>query len=307
VEPTIADVTSFDKEETKNHDVPEEVQSSFNNATETIKPPFPEHLALTKMPEPPAFNLLEELQNLYVKIPLLQALRDIPVYARMMRDICVKNPSRKIKDPLTVHVMGDLSALMSGKAPPVKYGDPGHPTVSVQVGKTIIPRVLVDLGAAINIMNLETLQLLQLQNEVRDTPTILELADRSTIKPEGVIEDLSISVESLNYPADFEVLQYKTKLGAHPLILCRPWLATTDAFISFRSGSMTISNSYETKQLTLYPHATPRINNDNSVWVDFDDQPTQPLLTIRQALSLKDSTKDEVINNFICEPFSVTP
>ena len=70
---------------------------------------------------------------------------------------------------------------------------------------------------------------------------------------------------------------------------------------------MTISNGYETKQLTLYPHATPLVNNDNSVWVDFDDQPTQPLLTIGQALSLKDSTEDEVINNFICEPSSVTP
>jgi hypothetical protein len=70
---------------------------------------------------------------------------------------------------------------------------------------------------------------------------------------------------------------------------------------------MTISNGYETKQLTLYPHATPLANNDNSVWVDFEDQPTQPLLTIRQALSLKDSTEDEIINNFICKPSSVTP
>jgi hypothetical protein len=86
---------------------------------------------LTKTPEPPAFNILVELQNLYVKIPLLQALRDVPIYARKMRDICVKNPGRKTKDPLTVHVMGDLSALMSGKTPPVKYGDPGHPTVTV--------------------------------------------------------------------------------------------------------------------------------------------------------------------------------
>jgi hypothetical protein len=58
--------------------------------------------------------------------------------------------------------MGDLSALMSGKDPPVKYGDPGHPRVSMQIGKTIIPRVLVDLGAAINIMTLETSELLQL-------------------------------------------------------------------------------------------------------------------------------------------------
>ena len=65
---------------------------------------------------------------------------------------------------------------------------------------------------------------------------------------------------------------------------------------------MTISNGYETKQLTLYPHATPLANNDNSVWVDFEDQPTQPLLTIGQALSLKDSTEDEIINNFFASP-----
>jgi hypothetical protein len=92
--------------------------------------------------------------------------------------------------------MGDLSTLMSGKAPPVKYGDPDHPTVTVQIGKTIIPRFLVDLGAAINIMTLETSQLLQLNNAIKDTPTILELADHSTIKSEGVIEYLIISVES---------------------------------------------------------------------------------------------------------------
>ena len=102
--------------------------------------------------------------------------------------------------------MGDLAALMSGKTPPLKYGDPGHPTVTVQVGKTFVSRVLVDLGAAINIMTLETAQLLQLKNVIRETPTILELVDRSTIKPEGVIEDLIISVESWNYPADFVVL-----------------------------------------------------------------------------------------------------
>jgi hypothetical protein len=87
------------------------------------------------MPEPPAFNILGELQNLYVKIPLLQALRDVPIYAKTMQYICVKKPGRKTKDPLTVHVMGNLSTLMSGKVPPVKYGDLGHPTVSVQIGK----------------------------------------------------------------------------------------------------------------------------------------------------------------------------
>jgi len=69
---------------------------------------------------------------------------------------------------------------------------------------------------------------------------------------------------------------------------------------------MTISNGCETKQLTLYPHATPMINNDNSVWLDYEDDETQPILTVRQALTFKDSTEDELISNFISKPSSVS-
>ena len=63
----------------------------------------------------PQFNLLGELKNLYVKIPLLQALQDIPIYARTVRDLCTKKPERKPRDPPTVHVIGKLSALITGK------------------------------------------------------------------------------------------------------------------------------------------------------------------------------------------------
>jgi len=69
---------------------------------------------------------------------------------------------------------------------------------------------------------------------------------------------------------------------------------------------MTISNGCETKQLTLYPHATPMINNDDFVWLDYEDNDTQPIFTIRQSLTLKDTMEDEVISNFIFEPSSVT-
>jgi len=102
------------------------------------------------------------------------------------------------------------------------------------------------------------------------------------------------------------VLQTKAKLGGHPLILGRPWLATADAFISCTLGSMTISNGCETKQLTLYPHATPMINNEDYVGLDYEDNDIQPILTIGQALNLKNATEDELISNFISEPSSVT-
>jgi hypothetical protein len=124
--------------------------------------------------------------------------------------------------------------------------------------------VLVDLGEGINIMPIETIEFLQLRKKFRPTPTFLELFDYSTIKPEGVIDDLVISVDSWEYPIDFVVLQPKTHLGGHPLILGTPWLATADAFIGCRSSSMTISDGYDTKKFTLYPHATPSVEPKNS-------------------------------------------
>ena len=102
-----------------------------------------------------------------------------------------------------------------------KYDDPGNPTVTVQIGHTQIPNVLVDLGVAINVITIETVRKLGLTN-IRPTPTILELADRSTIKPEGIMDDLVISVDSWEYPTDFLVLQPKLQVGGHPLILGRP-------------------------------------------------------------------------------------
>ena len=159
--------------------------------------------------------------------------------------MCVKKPWRKPKDPPTVYVIGRLSKLLQGKNPLVKYGDPGKPTIIVQIDLVSISNTLVDLGAAINIMTSETLKLLGLKN-LRPTPTILELADRSTIWLEGILKDVVISITSWEYPMDFLVLQPKSKLGGHPLILGWPWLAIVDAYISCRMGDMTISNGVTT-------------------------------------------------------------
>ena len=57
------------------------------------------------------------------------------------------------------------------------------------------------------------------------------------------------------YLVDFLILQPKKNLGGHPLILGRPWLAITDAFIGCRSGSMIIAHGDERKHVTLYPPA----------------------------------------------------
>ena len=159
--------------------------------------------------EQPSFNLLGEFKNLYVRIPLLQDLHDVPIYAKTIRALVVKKPGRKPRDPPTVHVVRQLSERMMGKVPLSKYVDPGNPIVTVCIGKIQISHVLVNLGAPINVMTIETLKQLGLTN-IRPTPNILKMADRSTIKPEGVVEDVVVSSDSWEYHAYFVVLQPKS-------------------------------------------------------------------------------------------------
>ena len=149
--------------------------------------------------EKPQFNLLGELKNLYVKIPLLQALHDFPIYAKKIRDLCVRKLERNTRDPPTVHVIGKFFELIMGKTLLAKYDDPENPTITIHIGNTQIPNVLVYLGTTINVMTIETLKTLGLTN-LWPTPTILELADRSRTKLVGILDDLIFSVDSWEYP-----------------------------------------------------------------------------------------------------------
>jgi hypothetical protein len=69
---------------------------------------------------------------------------------------------------------------------------------------------------------------------------------------------------------------------------------------------MTISDGYDTKKITLYPHATPSAEPKNSLWMDTEDGSDMPVITIGKALSFKDEMEDELINYFICDPSVVT-
>ena len=89
---------------------------------------------------------------------------------------------------------------------PVKYGDLGNPILTVHINGVEIPNVLVDLGAAINVIITETMHALGLRN-LKHTPTMLELENQSIVKPIGKLEDITISVDSWHYPVDFLVLQ----------------------------------------------------------------------------------------------------
>jgi len=53
-----------------------------------------------------------ELRNVSIKIPLLQEIKYAPTYVKFIKDICTKRPSRKPKDPQTIHAVGKLAYVM---------------------------------------------------------------------------------------------------------------------------------------------------------------------------------------------------
>jgi hypothetical protein len=66
-------------------------------------------------------------------------------------------PSIKIKNPSSiVRVVGALSDLILVRKELIKYADHGNPIVTVHIQGCSFPNTLVDLGAGINILTMET-------------------------------------------------------------------------------------------------------------------------------------------------------
>lgn len=151
---------------------------------------------------------------------------------------------------------------MVGKTTIHKYLDQGCTIVKTHINGTEIPNTLIDLGEAINIMSKQAMEKLKLPN-LQYTPTLLQLADRSIIKPNGVSKDIYEYLDSWEYPIYFMVLIPKNNLGGHPLILARPWLDIANAFIISRSGNMFVADGSSTNKFTLYPPAKTMIEVEN--------------------------------------------
>ena len=106
----------------------------------------------------PEFDIINELINICVKIPLLQAIKDIPIYSKVIKELCIKKPGRKQKDPPIVHLIGELFEYISEQPRVTKYANLGNLIVTITINKVPIGNTLIDLGATINVMTVTTLE-----------------------------------------------------------------------------------------------------------------------------------------------------
>ena len=229
---------------------PERLIISEDSVKKNMPPPFPQALR-SKKKIPNQVEIWEVLRQVKVNIPLLDMIKQVPTYAKFLKDLCTVKKGLGIekKKFLTEQV----SAIIQSKTT-VKYKDPGSPTISVNIGGTCIDKALLDLGASVNLLPYSVYKQLGL-GELKPTNITLSLADRSMKIPKGIVEDVLVKVDKFYYPVDFVVLDTKTIASGPnhvPIILGRPFLATANAIINYRNGVMQLTFGNMTLELNIF-------------------------------------------------------
>ena len=159
----------------------------------------------------------------------------MPSYAKFLKEIL--GNKRKLEDYETVRLNEECFAIIQRKLPP-KLKDPRSFTIPCSIGGCTFNKVLCDLGASINLMPLSILQKLGL-DEPKLTNVSLQLANRSITYPRGILEDVLVKVDKFIFPVDFIILDMEEDHEI-PLILGRPFLATSRALIDVQQGNMVL-------------------------------------------------------------------
>ena len=128
------------------------------------------------------------------------------------------------------------------------------PTISVNIEGTCVEKALLDLGDNVNLLPYSVNKQLGL-GELKPTTITLSLVDRSINIPKGTVEDVLIQVEKFYYLVDFVVLDTKpveVRANYVPIILGRPFLATSNAIINFQNGVMQLTFGNITLELNIF-------------------------------------------------------
>jgi hypothetical protein len=186
-----------------------------------------------------------------INIPFLDAIQQVPSYAKFLMDLVTIK--RRTNVPKKAFLTEQVSSILQCKIP-IKYKDPGYPTIACMIGGTKVKRALLDLGASVNLLSYSVYVQLGL-GELKPTSMTLQLADRSVKVPRGIIEDVLIKVDKFYYPVDFIFLDTEPVMNVEiqiQVILGCPFLATANALINCRTGVMKLSFGNMTVELNIF-------------------------------------------------------
>ena len=125
---------------------------------------------------------------------------------------------------------------------------------------------MLDLGASINVMPLSIFKAFNL-GPLKDTRVVIQLADRSNVYPEGVVEDVLVKVNEFIFPADFYIVDMNddNSVNSTVLLLSRPFMSTVRTKIDVYEGTLSVEFDGEMIMFNIfdgmkYPNDTESIN-----------------------------------------------
>ncbi|XP_012435419.1 uncharacterized protein LOC105762044 [Gossypium raimondii] len=110
------------------------------------------------------------------------------------------------------------------------------------------------------------------QGPLKKTGVIIQLADRSIIYPEGLLEGVLIKVNELVFPTDFYIINMEddNSTNSSDILLTRPFLSIANAKIDVQSGTLTMEFDGEIVKFNVYevmshPNSLSNISSIDSI------------------------------------------
>ncbi|KAK1417596.1 hypothetical protein QVD17_26726 [Tagetes erecta] len=262
--------TPLSKESENLNKTKDEDQSVENNTT-----PYPSALSQPIRKSvfgkrgPQSEDVWETFKQVKINLPLLDAIKQIPAYAKFLKDLCSHKRHHKL--PKKVDLTAHVSAILSNPLP-LKMKDPGAPLISIQIGEFKISKALLDLGASVNILPGSLYDQYDF-GPLQKTDTTVVLADLSHKLPRGVLADVIVKVADFYYPVDFLVLDSECQYTDRQpnVILGRPFLATVNAQINCREGAVDFTFGNRKIRLNVFKHAPNAPINSDCFMADLID------------------------------------
>ncbi|XP_070003495.1 uncharacterized protein [Nicotiana sylvestris] len=194
--------------------------------------PFPHWLAKYQKEEQYK-KFLDMLKQIQVNIPLIDVLKEMSGYAKMMKDLM--SQKFDFQDLATVILTHTCSVAVT-RPVAEKLSDPGSFTIPCTIGNFAFAKALYNLGASINLIPLAIYKRLGI-GRARPTSMLLQLADRTVKRPSGILDDVLIQVGKFVFPADFVILDCRVDEEIL-IILGGSFLVTWRALIDCETGEL---------------------------------------------------------------------
>ncbi|GJT03440.1 DNA-directed DNA polymerase [Tanacetum coccineum] len=159
-------------------------------------------------------KFLENLKQLHINLPFIEALAQMPKYAKFLKGLLTNRA--RLEEACMITMNERCLAVLLNKLP-LKEKDSRSFTIPCDIGQLHINNALADLGASLSLMSYTMYEKLGL-GEPKAIRMSLELVDRQSIYLRGIVE----------------------KYSRVPIILGRPFLATARAMIDVFNKKITL-------------------------------------------------------------------